>query len=110
MPLARTRLARADSRRVFLSYDRSMRSRSKRIERLPEQYFGALLRRVAAAGDVIDLGRGNPETGPPAHVVDRLTAAERPDVHGYSPFRGLPEPRKDVAQRYRPPYGDAPQP
>jgi aminotransferase len=60
---------------------------------------------VAAAGDVIDLGRGNPETGPPAHVVDRLTAAERPDVHGYSPFRGLPELRKALAERYRSHYG-----
>jgi aminotransferase len=83
----------------------------ERIERLPEQYFGALLaavsRQVAVGGDpLIDLGRGNPETGPPEHVVDALArAAERPDVHGYSPFRGLPELRIALADRYRSVYG-----
>ncbi len=55
---------------------------------------------------IIDLGRGNPETGPPLHVVGALTsAAERPDVHGYSPFRGLPELRAALAGRYRSQYG-----
>jgi L-glutamine---4-(methylsulfanyl)-2-oxobutanoate aminotransferase len=88
-----------------------MRVRPKRVERLPEQYFGALLSRVvAAAADggapLIDLGRGNPETGPPPHVVDALTtAARRPYVHGYSPFRGLPELREALAERYRTHYG-----
>src|SRR2546429_3658575 len=88
-----------------------MRMRPARMDRLPEQYFGALLGRVSAAtGDgakpVIDLGRGNPETGPPGHVVDALTAAAgRADVHGYAPFRGLPELRLALAERYRSVYG-----
>ena len=87
-----------------------MRKRPNRINELPEQYFGALLTRVAAqqskAEPLIDLGRGNPETGPPPHVVDALTqAAERPDVHGYSPFRGLPELRLALAERYASAYG-----
>jgi aminotransferase len=88
-----------------------MRPRPERVERLPEQYFGALLGRVSAAArlegvGLIDLGRGNPETGPPRHVVDALTrAAEWPDVHGYSPFRGLPELRDALAERYRTHYG-----
>src|SRR5947207_8406631 len=56
------------------AYDAPVRPRPQRLERLPEQYFGALLARVAAAGDVVDLGRGNPETGPPQHVVDALAA------------------------------------
>jgi aminotransferase len=57
-------------------------------------------------GELVDLGRGNPETGPPAHVVDALThAAERPEVHGYSPFRGLPELRIALAERYDSIYG-----
>jgi aminotransferase len=86
-------------------------TRPRRINRLPEQYFGALVGRVSqhAAGDgepLIDLGRGNPETGPPAHVVEALTrAAQRDDVHGYSPFRGLPELRAALAERYRTAYG-----
>ena len=84
-----------------------MRPRPNRLERLPPQYFAALLRRVAAAGpDVVDLGRGNPEVGPPPHVVEALrAAAARPDVHGYAPFRGLPRLREAVAARYRDVYG-----
>jgi L-glutamine---4-(methylsulfanyl)-2-oxobutanoate aminotransferase len=88
-----------------------MRMRPARVERLPQQYFGALLatvsRHAALDGEpLIDLGRGNPETGPPPHVVEALTgAAQRPDVHGYSPFRGLPELRVALAQRYRDVYG-----
>jgi L-glutamine---4-(methylsulfanyl)-2-oxobutanoate aminotransferase len=85
--------------------------RPERLERLPEQYFGALLEAVARAAAsegerLVDLGRGNPETGPPPHVVEALTrAARRDDVHGYSPFRGLPELRAALAERYRDVYG-----
>ncbi len=88
-----------------------MRGLPARLERLPEQYFGALLARVSAsaareAEPHIDLGRGNPETGPPPHVVEALwRSAARPDVHGYSPFRGLPELRRAIADRYRDVYG-----
>lgn len=87
------------------------RPRPARLERLPEQYFAALLRRVreaAAAGGepLVDLGRGNPEVGPPAHVVDALAeAARRPEAHGYPPFVGLPELKQAVADRYRDRYG-----
>jgi aminotransferase len=92
-------------------YDRAMHTRPARLERLPQQYFGVLLARVARhAGldgePLIDLGRGNPETGPPPQVVEALCrAAERPDVHGYSPFRGLPALREALAERYSSHYG-----
>ncbi len=84
-----------------------MGERPHRLERLPQQYFAALLRRVAAAGgDVVDLGRGNPEVGPPLHAVEALReAASRPTVHGYAPFRGLPRLREAIARRYRDVYG-----
>ena len=88
-----------------------MRARPARLDRLPEQYFGALLAKVArhaALGGepLVDLGRGNPETGPPQHVIDALArGAESPAAHGYSPFRGLPELRAAIAQRYRTHYG-----
>jgi aminotransferase len=90
-----------------------VRPRPQRLERLPEQYFTALLARVQAAAalegePLVDLGRGNPEVGPPAHVVEALCAAARdPGVHGYAPFRGLPELREAVAARYRDVYGVA---
>ena len=88
-----------------------MRPHPDRLTRLPEQYFGALLARVVAAAAVqgealVDLGRGNPETGPPQHVIDALAeAANRPTAHGYAPFRGMPELRAAVAARYRSAYG-----
>src|SRR5919202_6750444 len=88
-----------------------MRQPPERIERLPEQYFTGLLARVAAAAaaegePLVDLGRGNPEVGPPAHVVEALVdAARRPDVHGYAPFAGLRALKEAVAERYASVYG-----
>jgi len=88
-----------------------VRTRPQRLERLPEQYFGALLARVAAAAaldgePLVDLGRGNPETGPPQHVIAALVrGAGGPSAHGYAPFRGLPELREAIAARYRDVYG-----
>jgi L-glutamine---4-(methylsulfanyl)-2-oxobutanoate aminotransferase len=88
-----------------------MRQPPERIERLPQQYFTALLASVAAAAaaegePLVDLGRGNPEVGPPAHVVEALAAAAaRPDVHGYAPFSGLPALKEAIAVRYGDLYG-----
>ncbi|HET8607263.1 MAG TPA: aminotransferase class I/II-fold pyridoxal phosphate-dependent enzyme [Gaiellaceae bacterium] len=90
-----------------------MRASPDRLERLPEQYFAGLLARVAAAAalegePLVDLGRGNPDVPPPAHVVEALarSAAERtPRIHGYPPFRGLPALREAIAARYASEYG-----
>jgi L-glutamine---4-(methylsulfanyl)-2-oxobutanoate aminotransferase len=88
-----------------------MRRRPQRLQRLPQQYFVALLGRVSAAAaeegpPLVDLGRGNPEVGPPAHVVEALAAsASRPDVHGYAPIRGLARTKEALAARYRDVYG-----
>ena len=88
-----------------------MRPPPARIERLPDQYFFGLLARVAEAAraggePVVDLGRGNPEVGPPPHVVERLAeAALDPAVHGYPPFRGLPALKEAIAARYSEVYG-----
>jgi aminotransferase len=85
----------------------------RRLERLPEQYFTALLARVAAAAaregkPLIDLGRGNPDVGPPPHVAEALDrAARRADTHGYAPFAGLPALKEAIAARYRDVYGVA---
>src|ERR671937_1875759 len=83
----------------------------RRLERLPQQYFTQLLGRVAEAAategePLVDLGRGNPEVGPPAHVVERLAkAATDSSVHGYPPFRGLPALKQAIADRYSSLYG-----
>jgi aminotransferase len=90
-----------------------MRPRPARLDRLPEQYFAVLLARVAAAAaaegePVIDLGRGNPDISPPEHVAEALSKAARsrdPSVHGYAPFRGFPELKQAIAERYAAVYG-----
>ncbi len=88
-----------------------MREVPDRVRRLPEQYFTALLARVALAAaqggePLIDLGRGNPEVGPPEHVVQALTeCAGRRDVHGYAPFSGVPALKEAIATRYGEVYG-----
>ncbi len=88
-----------------------MGARPQRLDRLPQQYFVQLLGRVAeaAAADgppLVDLGRGNPDIGPPAHVVEALVAAaRRSDVHGYSSIRGLRRCRQAIADRYARAYG-----
>jgi L-glutamine---4-(methylsulfanyl)-2-oxobutanoate aminotransferase len=88
-----------------------VRPRPARLDRLPQQYFTALLARVAeaaaAAGEpLVDLGRGNPEVGPPPHVIERLAEVAREQrAHGYPPFRGIPALRQAIASRYRDVYG-----
>jgi L-glutamine---4-(methylsulfanyl)-2-oxobutanoate aminotransferase len=87
--------------------------RPRRLDRLPEQYFMRLLARVQeAAADggepLVDLGRGNPDVPPPAHVIDALVESAReetPRIHGYAPFSGLPELRRALAGRYAALYG-----
>ncbi|MGZ4391334.1 MAG: aminotransferase class I/II-fold pyridoxal phosphate-dependent enzyme [Gaiellaceae bacterium] len=88
-----------------------MREVPDRVRRLPDQYFTALLARVALGAaqggePLIDLGRGNPEVGPPEHVVRALVeCAERHDVHGYAPFSGVPALKEAIASRYGELYG-----
>jgi len=90
-----------------------VRARPHLLELLPEQYFTTLLARVAAAAardgePLVDLGRGNPDVPPPAHVVEALeAAARRSDTHGYAPFAGLPALKEAIAARYRDVYGVA---
>jgi L-glutamine---4-(methylsulfanyl)-2-oxobutanoate aminotransferase len=93
------------------AYDRSVRRAPDRVERLPQQYFTALLaevsRHAALDGEpLVDLGRGNPEVGPAQHVIDALAeAANAQEAHGYPPFRGLPALREAIAVRYSQLYG-----
>ena len=55
---------------------------------------------------LIDLGRGNPETPPPQHVIYVCAAAaQRQSAHGYPPFRGLPDLRQAISDRYLTAYG-----
>ncbi len=76
-----------------------------RIRRLPPYVFAEVNKAKAAARhrgeDIIDLGMGNPDSAPPAHVVQKLveTVAD-PRAHGYSVSRGIPGLRKALAGYY----------
>ena len=76
-----------------------------RMKRLPPYVIAevnAMRAAARAAGeDIIDLGMGNPDLPPPAHVIDKLTEVARdPKAHGYSASKGIPGLRRAQANYY----------
>ncbi|NCP12336.1 MAG: LL-diaminopimelate aminotransferase [Sphingomonadales bacterium] len=76
-----------------------------RIRRLPPYVFAEVNAMKAAARargeDIVDLGMGNPDGAPPAHVVDKLAeVARNPHAHGYSASKGIKGLRKAQADYY----------
>ena len=81
-----------------------------RIQRLPPYVIAevnALRASARARGeDVIDLGMGNPDGPPPAHVIAKLAeVAAKPDAHGYSASKGIPGLRRAQAGYYQRRFG-----
>lgn len=81
-----------------------------RIKRLPPYVIAEVnaLRHAARreGRDIIDLGMGNPDQPPPAHVIDKLCeVARKPDAHGYSQSKGIPGLRRAQAQYYQRRFG-----
>ncbi|MFE3575272.1 pyridoxal phosphate-dependent aminotransferase [Lysinibacillus sp. NPDC059133] len=82
---------------------------SKKLQQLPTQFFAALVQKVntalAEGRDVINLGQGNPDQPTPSHIIKALQeAAENPQNHKYSPFRGIAELRQAAANFYKREY------
>lgn len=82
---------------------------SKKLQQLPTQFFAALVQKVNTAleegRDVINLGQGNPDQPTPPHIIQALQeAAENPQNHKYSPFRGIAELRQAAADFYQREY------
>ena len=82
---------------------------SKKLQQLPPQFFAALVGKVNAAlaegRDIINLGQGNPDQPTPTHIIDALqVAANNPQTHKYSPFRGITELRQAAADFYKREY------
>ena len=76
-----------------------------RIKRLPPYVIAEVNAMRAAARsageDIIDLGMGNPDLPPPAHVIEKLCeVAQKPDSHCYSASKGIPGLRKAQANYY----------
>jgi alanine-synthesizing transaminase len=81
-----------------------------RIRRLPPYVIAEVNAMRAAARargeDIIDLGMGNPDLPPPAHVIAKLAeVAAKPDAHGYSASKGIPGLRKAQAGYYARRFG-----
>jgi alanine-synthesizing transaminase len=81
-----------------------------RMKRLPPYVIAEVnaMRAAARAGgeDIIDLGMGNPDLPPPAHVIEKLCeVAMKPDAHGYSASKGIPGVRKAQANYYARRFG-----
>ena len=77
-----------------------------RIRRLPPYVFAEVNAMKAAARargeDIIDLGMGNPDSMPPAHVIAKLAeVASKPNAHRYSASKGIPGLRKAQAAYYK---------
>ena len=82
---------------------------SRKLQQLPDQFFAALVQKVNAAlsegRDIINLGQGNPDQPTPQHIIAALQqAAENPQTHKYSPFRGIEELRIAAADFYKRTY------
>ena len=81
-----------------------------RIRRLPPYVFAEVNTMKAAARargeDIVDLGMGNPDGAPPAHVIEKLCeVAHKPNAHRYSASRGIPGLRKAQAAYYQRRFG-----
>ncbi|WP_428910189.1 pyridoxal phosphate-dependent aminotransferase [Niallia sp. Krafla_26] len=79
---------------------------SERLKKLPVQFFSTLVNKVNKAisegRDIINLGQGNPDQPTPSHIVKALQeAAEDPQTHKYSLFRGIPELKEAAAAFYK---------
>jgi alanine-synthesizing transaminase len=81
-----------------------------RMKRLPPYVIAevnAMRAAARAAGeDIIDLGMGNPDLPPPAHVIEKLAEVARdPKAHGYSASKGIPGLRRAQANYYERRFG-----
>ena len=79
---------------------------AERVNQVSEYYFSRKLKEIAemkAAGkDVINLGIGSPDLPPSKETIDTLCRhAQRPDVHGYQPYVGIPELRQAFSEWYK---------
>jgi alanine-synthesizing transaminase len=85
-------------------------SEFQRIGRLPPYVFAEVNNMKAAARgrgeDIIDLGMGNPDMPPAAHIIEKMReTALDPDAHGYSASRGIPGLRRAQAAYYQRRFG-----
>ena len=77
-----------------------------RLKRLPPYVFAEVndmkAKARAEGEDIIDFGMGNPDSGTPPHVVEKLIeTVQDPRTHRYSNSRGIPGLRRAIAGYYQ---------
>jgi aspartate/methionine/tyrosine aminotransferase len=83
---------------------------AKRLRSVSEYYFSTKLKEIAALNaqgrNIISLGIGSPDAPPSAATVEALCReAQKPTVHGYQSYTGIPELREAFAAWYKKWFG-----
>jgi LL-diaminopimelate aminotransferase len=79
--------------------------KAERLNSVREYYFVRKLEEIASLNkegkNVINFGIGSPDLAPSQETTIALSqAAAQPGVHGYQPYRGIPELREKIAGFY----------
>ena len=81
-----------------------------RLKTTKEYYFSIKLQEVrelmAKGHDIINIAIGNPDMAPSQNTIDELTRqANKPENHGYQPYRSIPELRREISRWMQETYG-----
>jgi aspartate/methionine/tyrosine aminotransferase len=84
--------------------------KAQRLNTVSEYYFVKKLEEIARLNkegkNVISFGIGSPDQAPSEPTIKALTeSASLSNVHGYQPYRGIPELREKLSQWYSNTYG-----
>src|SRR3712207_4391564 len=79
---------------------------AKRLDSINEYYFSQKLREIDELNKqgekVINLGIGSPDLAPHTEVIDELQQqSNKPNVHAYQGYKGVPVLREAIANWYR---------
>ncbi|MBX9853053.1 MAG: aminotransferase class I/II-fold pyridoxal phosphate-dependent enzyme [Cytophagaceae bacterium] len=86
--------------------------KANRLDQVKEYYFVRKLEEIAKLNkegkNVINFGIGSPDLAPSEEAIKALSeTAQRPNVHGYQPYRSIPELREKIAEFYKRVYSVA---
>ena len=81
-----------------------------RLKTTKEYYFSVKLQEVrnliASGKDIINIAIGNPDMAPSQSTIDELNKqSNKPENHGYQPYRSIPELRKSIGDWTNRTYG-----
>ncbi|MFN3405407.1 MAG: pyridoxal phosphate-dependent aminotransferase [Cytophagaceae bacterium] len=84
-------------------------NKAERLNTVKEYYFVKKLEEIAKLNkegkNVISFGIGSPDLAPSPETIKALTdTSVKPNVHGYQPYRGIPEFRENIAKWYKETY------